>query len=169
MATNHLLSAPQNINVQSHYAGIPMPQPLQERLPPSYEEAQLAAQNADIQQISNMEAEKHAIYRHPLFPLLALLFEKCEQTTATCECPPCPAFDNEIKDYIIQHNREGKPFFTEDADLDTLVGSESVSSFLCLSMFFWFVRAQIVNIVFVTWMWNLCYVAKLSGFHEEVF
>lgn len=123
MATNHLLSAQQNVTVQQHYGGIPMSQQRPERLPPSYEEAQFAAaqQNADIQQISNMEAEKHAIYRHPLFPLLVQLFEKCEQTTATSECPPCPSFDNEIKDYIIQHNREGKPFFTDDADLDTLV------------------------------------------------
>ena len=127
MATNHLLSAPQNVTVQPHYGGIPMSQQ-RDRLPPSYEEAQFAAQqNADIQQINNMEAEKHAIYRHPLFPLLGLLFEKCEQTTATSECPPCSTFDNEIKDFIIQHNREGKPFFTEDADLNTLVRRKSAT------------------------------------------
>lgn len=68
-----------------------------------------------------MEAEKQAIYRHPLLPLLAKLFEKCEQSTQTCDCTPANAFDNEIKNGILQMNREGKPFYTDDRDLDNLV------------------------------------------------
>lgn len=90
-------------------------------MPPTYEEAQLAVQAVDIQQITNLEAEKQAIYRHPLLPLLAKLFEKCEQSTQTCELTPANAFDNEIKNGILQMNREGKSFYTEDRDLDNLV------------------------------------------------
>ena len=116
VATSHMLQAPQNIVVSTHNGGISLQQ-----MPPSYEEAQLAAQAVDMQPISNIEVEKQAIYRHPLLPLLAKLFEKCEQATQTCEYTPANAFDNEIKNGILQMNREGKPFYTDDPDLDNLV------------------------------------------------
>ena len=118
----HMLPTPQqNIAGPGQYAAISIQQTQQERMPPTYEEAQLAVQAVDIQQITNMEAEKQAIYRHPLLPLLAKLFEKCEQSTQTCELTPANAFDNEIKNGILQMNREGKSFYTEDRDLDNLV------------------------------------------------
>lgn len=117
----HMLQAQPNIAGQPHYGSISIQQTQAEKMPPSYEEAQLAVQAVDIQQITNMEAEKQAIYRHPLLPLLAKLFEKCEQSTQTCESTPANAFDNEIKNGILQMNREGKPFYTDDRDLDNLV------------------------------------------------
>lgn len=118
----HMLPTPQqNITGPGQYAAISIQQTQQERMPPTYEEAQLAVQAVDIQQITNLEAEKQAIYRHPLLPLLAKLFEKCEQSTQTCELTPANAFDNEIKNGILQMNREGKSFYTEDRDLDNLV------------------------------------------------
>lgn len=119
---SHMLQAQQNIAGSTHhYGAISLQQSQADKMPPSYEEAQLAVQAMDIQQITNMEAEKQAIYHHPLLPLLAKLFEKCEESTQTCECTPANAFDNEIKNGIIQMNRDGKPFYTEDRDLDNLV------------------------------------------------
>ena len=121
VATSHMLQG-QNIATSAHYGGISLQQTPADKLPPpSYDEAQITVQAVDLQQLSNMEAEKQAIYRHPLLPLLAKLFEKCEQSTQTCECTPATAFDNEIKNGILQMNREGKPFYTEDRDLDNLV------------------------------------------------
>ncbi|EDO39375.1 predicted protein, partial [Nematostella vectensis] len=68
-----------------------------------------------------MENEKVAIYRHPLFPLLAMLLEKCEHATQTSDCPTSDAFDNDIKNFMMQHNREGKPCFSGDQELDNLI------------------------------------------------
>ena len=117
----HMLQAQPNIAPATAHYGTILQQTQTEKMPPSYEEAQIAVQAVDMQQITNMEAEKQAIYRHPLLPLLAKLFEKCEQSTQTCESIPANAFDNEIKNGILQMNREGKPFYTEDPDLDNLV------------------------------------------------
>ncbi|KAL9965448.1 hypothetical protein ACROYT_G029252 [Oculina patagonica] len=121
VAPSHMLQAQQNIAGAAHYGAISLQQTQAEKMPPSYEEAQLAVQGVDLQQITNMEAEKQAIYRHPLLPLLAKLFEKCEQSTQTCECTSANSFDSEIKTGIIQMNREGKPFYTEDRELDNLM------------------------------------------------
>lgn len=130
VAPSHMLQAQQNIAGSAHYGAISLQQTQAEKMPPSYEEAQLAVQGVDLQQITNMEAEKQAIYRHPLLPLLAKLFEKCEQSTQTCECTSANSFDSEIKTGIIQMNREGKPFYTEDRELDNLVSIIFFASFL---------------------------------------
>ncbi|XP_032236081.1 homeobox protein PKNOX1 [Nematostella vectensis] len=104
-----MLSPQQNIAVSSPY-GL---QQSQDKMPPSYEEAHIAVQS--------MENEKVAIYRHPLFPLLAMLLEKCEHATQTSDCPTSDAFDNDIKNFMMQHNREGKPCFSGDQELDNLI------------------------------------------------
>lgn len=59
--------------------------------------------------------------RHPLFPLLALLFEKCEQATQGSECITSASFDVDIENFVHQQEREHKPFFSEDPELDNLV------------------------------------------------
>ncbi|PNJ75336.1 PKNOX2 isoform 10, partial [Pongo abelii] len=41
--------------------------------------------SAPIDPQAQLEADKRAVYRHPLFPLLTLLFEKCEQATQGSE------------------------------------------------------------------------------------
>lgn len=110
VSSHSMLSTQPNIAVTSPFTGL---QQSQDKLPPAYEEAHLAVQSLD--------SEKNAIYRHPLFPLLAMLLEKCEIATQTSECPTSVTFDNDIKNYIIQHNRDGKPFFTDDQELDSLV------------------------------------------------
>ncbi|GAA6078254.1 homeobox protein PKNOX1 isoform X1 [Tachysurus ichikawai] len=70
-----------------------------------------------------MEAQKAAIYRHPLFPLLALLFEKCEQSTQRSECVTSASFDMDIQNFVRSQDKENKSFFSEDPELDNLVRS----------------------------------------------
>lgn len=130
----HMLQAQPNAAGPAHYGSISIQQTQADKMPPTYEEAQLAVQAVDIQQITNMEAEKQAIYRHPLLPLLAKLFEKCEQSTQTCESTPANAFDNEIKNGILQMNREGKPFYTDDRELDNLVRKQLFLIACCVNL-----------------------------------
>uniref|UniRef100_A0A8C2JJM2 MEIS N-terminal domain-containing protein n=1 Tax=Cyprinus carpio TaxID=7962 RepID=A0A8C2JJM2_CYPCA len=56
--------------------------------------------------------------RHPLFPLLALLFEKCEQATQGSECITSASFDVDIENFVHQQEQDHKPFFSEDPELD---------------------------------------------------
>ncbi|XP_032313125.1 homeobox protein PKNOX1 isoform X5 [Camelus ferus] len=67
-----------------------------------------------------MDADKQAIYRHPLFPLLALLFEKCEQSTQGSEGSTSASFDVDIENFVRKQEKEGKPFFCEDPETDNL-------------------------------------------------
>lgn len=62
-----------------------------------------------------------ACCRHPLFPLLALLFEKCEQSTMSAECITSASFDVDIENFVRCQEKEGKPFFSDDPELDNLV------------------------------------------------
>ncbi|KAM9851278.1 homeobox protein PKNOX1.1 isoform 2-T2 [Aulostomus maculatus] len=68
-----------------------------------------------------MDVDKASIYRHPLFPLLALLFEKCEQSTLSSECITSASFDVDIENFVRSQEKEGKPFFSEDPELDNLM------------------------------------------------
>ncbi|XP_076011305.1 homeobox protein PKNOX1.1 isoform X1 [Genypterus blacodes] len=68
-----------------------------------------------------MDADKASIYRHPLFPLLALLFEKCEQSTLSSDCITSASFDVDIEHFVRDQEKEGRPFFSEDPELDNLM------------------------------------------------
>uniref|UniRef100_A0A673A9N2 Pbx/knotted 1 homeobox 2 n=1 Tax=Sphaeramia orbicularis TaxID=375764 RepID=A0A673A9N2_9TELE len=70
---------------------------------------------------AQLESDKRAVYRHPLFPLLALLFEKCEQATQGSECITSASFDVDIENFVHQQERDHKPFFSEDPELDNLM------------------------------------------------
>lgn len=63
--------------------------------------------------------------RHPLFPLLALLFEKCEQSTLSSDCITSASFDVDIENFVRCQEKEGNPFFSEDPELDNLVSSSA--------------------------------------------
>lgn len=67
------------------------------------------------------EEEKRAIYGHPLFPLMALLFEKCEQASQTSDCPSSDSFDVDIQAFVHHQEKDRKPFFSEDPELDALM------------------------------------------------
>lgn len=64
--------------------------------------------------------------RHPLFPLLALLFEKCEQSTQGSEGTTSASFDVDIENFVRKQEKEGKPFFCEDPETDNLVSKINV-------------------------------------------
>lgn len=74
-----------------------------------------------VQSQTPMDVDKDSIYRHPLFPLLALLFEKCEGSTQGSECTTSASFDVDIENFVREQDKEGKPFFCEDPETDSLM------------------------------------------------
>ena len=59
---------------------------------------------------------------------MALLFEKCEQASQTADCPSSDSFDVDIQAFVHHQEQDGKPFFSEDPELDSLVGTKGVSN-----------------------------------------
>ncbi|XP_028969027.1 homeobox protein Meis1 [Galendromus occidentalis] len=70
--------------------------------------------------------DKDAIYGHPLFPLLALIFEKCELATSTPREPGASdvcsseSFNEDIAVFAKQIRQE-KPYYTPNQELDSLM------------------------------------------------
>ncbi|CAG0879931.1 unnamed protein product [Cyprideis torosa] len=72
--------------------------------------------------------DKEAIYGHPLFPLLALIFEKCELATCTPRDPgitggdvcSSESFNEDIAAFSKQIRQE-KPFYVPNPELDSLM------------------------------------------------
>ncbi|CAH2320358.1 homeobox PKNOX2 isoform X1 [Pelobates cultripes] len=88
---------------------------------PASSAAASAVPGAPIDPQAQLESDKRAVYRHPLFPLLTLLFEKCEQATQGSECITSASFDVDIENFVHQQEQEHKPFFSEDPELDNLM------------------------------------------------
>ena len=78
-----------------------------------------AAQGEDEQ--AQLEQDKRAIYKHPLFPLLALLFEKCELATQSPECPSSDSFNQDIQTFVQHQQRDKKAFFPENQEVNDLM------------------------------------------------
>ncbi|KTG45724.1 hypothetical protein cypCar_00016792 [Cyprinus carpio] len=93
---------------------------VEERLEEEEEREEEESSSAPSEPQTPMEVYKTAIYRHPLFPLLALLFEKCEQSTQSSECVTSASFDVDIENFVRNQDKEGKAFFSENPDLDNL-------------------------------------------------
>nr|XP_022326366.1 homeobox protein PKNOX2-like isoform X1 [Crassostrea virginica]XP_022326367.1 homeobox protein PKNOX2-like isoform X1 [Crassostrea virginica] len=76
-----------------------------------------------IQEINDAqyEDEKKKIYGHPLFPLMELLFVKCEQASQTSDCPSSDSFDIDIQTFVQRQEKDRKPFFSDDSELDNLM------------------------------------------------
>ena len=70
---------------------------------------------------AQLEQDKRAIYKHPLFPLLALLFEKCELATQSPECPSSDSFNQDIQTFVQHQQRDKKAFFTENQEVNDLM------------------------------------------------
>ncbi|EMP26755.1 Homeobox protein Meis2 [Chelonia mydas] len=75
-----------------------------------------------------LKRDKDAIYGHPLFPLLALVFEKCELATCTPREPGVAGGDvcssdsfNEDIAVFAKQVRAEKPLFSSNPELDNLV------------------------------------------------
>jgi len=75
-----------------------------------------------------IKRDKDAIYGHPLFPLLALVFEKCELATCSSrqrgesqeDICSSESFNEDIQAFAKQF-RDDKMFFTSDSELDRLM------------------------------------------------
>lgn len=78
---------------------------------------------------AQFEADKRAVYKHPLFPLLALLFERCEQATQSSDNSTSESFNMDIQAFVQHQERDRKPFLINDPEIDGLVR---------LKMFFFF-------------------------------
>ncbi|GFR76792.1 homeobox protein Meis1 [Elysia marginata] len=81
-------------------------------------------------QDSQMKRDKDSIYSHQLFPLLALIFEKCELATCTPREPgvtggdvcSSDSFNEDISSFSKQVlSRLEKPLFTANHELDSLL------------------------------------------------
>lgn len=66
-------------------------------------------------------------FRHPLFPLLALLFERCEQATQSAETPNSESFNLDIQAFVQHQERDRKPFLINDSEVDGLVRQFSLN------------------------------------------
>lgn len=67
---------------------------------------------------------------------MELLFVKCEQASQTSDCPSSDSFDVDIQTFVQRQEKERKPFFSEDTELDNLVG-ESFQEFTHCANLFW--------------------------------
>lgn len=85
----------------------------------------------DFKQSSLCDFKFH-IFRHPLFPLMALLFEKCEALSLAGESAQVTSFDADIQTFVRHQEKEKRPFFSDNEELDGLVmHPELFLSFLC--------------------------------------
>ncbi|VVC41731.1 Homeobox domain,Homeobox domain-like,Homeobox KN domain,Homeobox protein PKNOX/Meis, N-terminal [Cinara cedri] len=82
-----------------------------------------AVANNNIQQPDQavFEADKRAVYKHPLFPLLALLFERCEQATQSATISNSESFNMDIQAFVQHQERDRKPFLINDQEIDGLM------------------------------------------------
>lgn len=71
------------------------------------------------------------IFRHPLFPLLALLFERCELATQSSDPQSSDAFNMDIQAFVQHQERDRKPFLANEPEIDGLVSE--IFKFLNLS------------------------------------
>ncbi|XP_030761174.1 homeobox protein PKNOX2-like [Sitophilus oryzae] len=86
--------------------------------PPSVTQAAFAPPDTDQAQF---EADKRAVYKHPLFPLLALLFERCELATQSSEPQSSDAFNLDIQAFVQHQERDRKPFLANEVEIDGLM------------------------------------------------
>lgn len=75
----------------------------------------------------NKELYSLTVYRHPLFPLLALLFEKCELATQSADSVSSDSFNLDIQAFVQHQERDRKPFLMNDPEVDGLVSTWSRS------------------------------------------
>ncbi|XP_037036021.1 homeobox protein Meis3-like [Bradysia coprophila] len=101
------------------------------------QENSISAPNANGIDQAQFEADKRAVYKHPLFSLLALMLEKCEQATqgyvpsnASSSSPNgssngnnCEgdSFSRDIQAFVQLLEKEKRPLLTNNAELDGLM------------------------------------------------
>lgn len=100
----------------------PLSQESSSPVPPAAASPPPPASSSDGQaQQAQLESDKRAVYKHPLFPLLALLFEKCERATQSAEAPCSESFSTDIQAFVQHQEQDRKPFFSDDPEVDGLM------------------------------------------------
>lgn len=98
--------------------------------PPYSTSNSMASMGTNSTQDSQLKRDKDSIYGHPLFPLLALIFEKCELATCTPREPgvaggdvcSSESFNEDIAVFSKQVlARSDKPLFSSNHELDSLM------------------------------------------------
>ncbi|XP_031785746.1 homeobox protein homothorax isoform X3 [Nasonia vitripennis] len=96
--------------------------------PPQPQHVLAAAAAAAAVPEAHVKRDKDAIYGHPLFPLLALIFEKCELATCTPREPGVAGGDvcssesfNEDIAVFSKQIRQEKPYYIADPEVDSLM------------------------------------------------
>lgn len=71
---------------------------------------------------AQFETDKRSVYKHPLFPLLALLFERCELATQSSDpTQSSDAFNMDIQAFVQHQERDRKPFLANEPEVDGLM------------------------------------------------
>lgn len=70
-----------------------------------------------------LKIDKESIYKHPLFPLMTQLFERCEKATqgGPGSNTVSEGFDEDILAFVRQQEQNGLPFFIDNPDVDGLM------------------------------------------------
>uniref|UniRef100_A0A8C4NH39 Homeobox domain-containing protein n=2 Tax=Eptatretus burgeri TaxID=7764 RepID=A0A8C4NH39_EPTBU len=98
-------------------AAVPAPSSLPPSPPDARSPPHIPCTGAEAQ----VERDKRAVYRHPLFPLLALLFEKCEAATCGAETVTSASFDLDIENFVQRQEQEQRAFFSDEPEIDNLM------------------------------------------------
>ena len=61
------------------------------------------------------------VYRHPLFPLMALVFDRCEKASNKVDSSISDNFEVDIQTFVHSQEQGNKPFFCDNSELDNLV------------------------------------------------
>lgn len=98
--------------------------------PPDTDQAQFEADKRAVYKLVVAEKVMVVVFfltvsillcRHPLFPLLALLFERCELATQSSEPQSSDAFNLDIQAFVQHQERDRKPFLANEPEIDGLV------------------------------------------------
>lgn len=90
-------------------------------MPISASELASATQFSSSQDRAQFEADKHAVYEHPLFPLLALLLEKCELATHSGDFICGESLVSDVQTFLRHQQRDCKPFLSSQPEIDELM------------------------------------------------
>jgi len=107
--SSHLLSPPAEVHQEEPSEVNPSAEPAQS---PTFSDPGDQAQ---------FEADKRQIYKHPLFPLLALLFEKCELATQSAECPSSEGFNVDIQAFVQHQQQDKRPLLSDSEEANELM------------------------------------------------
>lgn len=108
---------------------------IHDKPPPSYEESQQQHGTHTNEPSEVSQADKLAIYRHPLFPLLAMLFDKCEWATGSQEGPSSQVFQNDIRSFLLHLGQGAKSLMSGNDETDSLVSSNvQYTNIICVTI-----------------------------------